>query len=117
MKLLTVKIQGQELTADLLNPEIVKKFEDGYDAVLECFRETEGITPGSEGIRKQCQAVIDYVTDIFGETGARKVFGAETDLLTWLDVMEEMQNVYPEQVTPVIREKAEKWIKIAEEGE
>lgn len=117
MKLLTVKIQGQELTADLLNPEIVKKFEDGYDAVLECFRETEGITPGSEGIRRQCQAVIDYVTDIFGETGARKVFGAETDLLTCLDVMEEMQNVYPDQVTPVLQKKAEKWIKIVEEGE
>lgn len=100
-----------------MNPEIAKKFEDGYDAVLKCFVEAQGITPGSEGIHRQCQAVIDYVTDIFGKTGARKVFGVETDLLTCLEVMEEMQNMYPDQVTPVLQKKTEKWIKIVEEGE
>lgn len=117
MRLLTVKIQGQEVTADLLNPTIAKKFEDGYDTVLKRFIEAKDVVPGSEGVRQQCQAVIDYVSDIFGEDGAKKVFGKETDLLTCLDILEEMRDLYPSQVNPEIQKRTEKWMKIAEEGE
>ncbi|QDW73093.1 hypothetical protein FND36_02955 [Lachnospiraceae bacterium KGMB03038] len=108
MKLITVKLQGKEVQADLLNPKVTKRFEDGFDEVLEKFKASTGdeSISGSEGIRMQCQAVIDYVTDIFGEDGAKEVFGDKTDLLTCLDVLKEMQELYPSQVNPLVREKS-----------
>lgn len=108
MKLITVKLQGKEVQADLLNPKVTKRFEDGFDEVLEKFKASTGdeSISGSEGIRMQCQAVIDYVTDIFGAYGAKEVLGEETDLLTCLDVLEEMQELYPSQVNPLVREKS-----------
>lgn len=109
MKLITVKLQGKEVQADLLNPEVVKRVEAGLNEVSKKFvaSSTDKNIPGSEGIRQQCQAVIDYITDIFGAEAGKKVFGTETDLLTCLDVVEEMVDLYPTQVTPLIRKKRE----------
>ena len=85
----------------------MEKVEKGFTkTVLEIesiARTHDGME--SEQVQKQCQAIIDYVTDIFGADAARKVFGAETDYLTCLDVLEEMQRMYPEQVALVIRAK------------
>ena len=66
----------------------------------------DGSMPGSERIRLQCQAVIDYVTDIFGADEAKEVLGEETDLLTCMDVLEEIQELYPSQVNPLVLEKS-----------
>lgn len=109
MKMVTVKLQGVEVQAALLSPDIMKRFEDGFDKAIKTI-ETEGKkekVAGSVAIRRQCQAVIDYVVEIFGEDAAKRVFGAETDLLTCLDVLEEMQQLYPDQVSPFIRQKNE----------
>lgn len=108
MNLITVKLQGKEVQADLLNPKVTKRFEDGFDEVLDRFNASmgDGSIPGSEGIRMQCQAVIDYVTDIFGADGAKEVLGEETDLLTCMDVLEEIRELYPSQVYPLVREKS-----------
>ena len=98
MTKITVTLHGQDVQADLLNPEVTERFENGFDAVLEEFNSVAANKEiaGSKGIRLQCQAVIDYVTDIFGE---------ETDLLTCLDILGEMIDLYPTQVIPKIREK------------
>ncbi len=107
MKMITVKLQGVEVQAALLSPKVMEKVEKGFTkTVLEIesiARTHDG--PESEQVQKQCQVIIDYVTDIFGSDAARKVFGGETDYLTCLDVLEEMQRMYPEQVALVIREK------------
>lgn len=108
MKMITVKIQGQEVQAALLNPDVVKKVEDGFDTVLRKFKEAGSIETGSEGIRMQCQATIDYVEDIFGKSNTKKIFGEETDLLTCMDVLEEIQCMYETQVNPIIKEKTER---------
>lgn len=105
MKMITVKLQGKEVQAALLNPEVTKKFEDGFNAVLKKYNEAILEETGSVGIKKQCEAVIDYVTDIFGKDSARRVFGEQTDLLTCLDILEEMQEMYEKQVNPIIKEK------------
>ena len=39
MKLITVKLQGREVQAALLNPEVAKQFEDGFGKVLRTFNE------------------------------------------------------------------------------
>lgn len=107
MTKITVTLHGQDVQADLLNPEVTERFENGFAAVLEEFNSVAANKEiaGSKGIRLQCQAVIDYVTDIFGADGAKKVFGEETDLLTCLDILGEMTDLYPTQVIPKIREK------------
>lgn len=79
--MIEVVLQGQTLKANLLNPEVSKRYEDGFDKVVKTFDEAAKCERGSDGIRMQCQAVIDYVTDIFGEEQAKKVFGESTDLL------------------------------------
>ena len=70
--MIEVVLQGQTLKANLLNPEVSKRYEDGFDKVIETFNEAKKCERGSDGIRMQCQAVIDYVTDIFGEEQAKK---------------------------------------------
>lgn len=116
MNMITVKIQGQEVQAALLNPSVTKKVEDGFNTVLKKFDEAKNAESGSEGIRMQCQSVIDYVEDIFGKSGAKKIFGEETDLLTCLDVMEEIQCMYETQVNPIIREKTNRIVCNAKEA-
>ena len=106
MRMIAVKINGQEVEADLLNPKMTKKFEDGFDAVLKKYNEAVLCERGSEGIQMQCEAVVDYVADIFGTAAARKIFGEETDQMTCMEILEEMHDVYPEQVNPLIKKRA-----------
>lgn len=107
MKTITVKLQGVEVQAALLSPKVMEKVEKGFIKTLleieAIARTNEG--PESEQVWKQCQVIIDYVTAIFGADAARKVFGGETDYLTCLDVLEELQRMYPEQVALVLRAK------------
>lgn len=103
--MIEVMLQGQTLKANLLNPEVVKRYEDGFDKTIKAFDEAEKRERGSDGIRMQCQAVIDYVTDIFGEEQAKKVFGESTDLLECMDILEEMYDLYDKYITPKVTEK------------
>ena len=107
MKMITVKLQGVEVQAALLSPKVMEKVEKGFTKTVlkieSIARTHDGLE--SEQVQKQCQVIIDYVTDIFWADAARKVFGGETDYLTCQDVLEEMQRMYPEQVALVIREK------------
>ena len=111
MKKITVIIQGREVEAHLLNPDVVKRYEDGFDSCIGKIKNASNCDVGSEGMRKQCQAVIDYVTDIFGEEGAGKIFGLQTDLLTCMDVLEELQELYPKQINPIIKAKTESLVR------
>ena len=56
-------------------------------------------------MESECQAVIDYVTDIFGEEQAKKVFGESTDLLECMDILEEMYDLYDKYITPKVTER------------
>lgn len=104
MRMIEVKILGVTLSAALLNPNVAKRYEDRIEAAVETFRKSMECKRGSEGIEMQCDAVIDFIDDIFGAGSAKKVFGEETDLLTCLDVWRELLELYDEQVVPVIRE-------------
>ncbi len=105
MQMITVKLLGKEVQAELLNPDVTKSYEDGFNRCIERISAATDAETGSQGIREQCQAVIDYVSDIFGEEAARDVFGEQTDLLTCMDALEQMLDMYEEQVNPIIKEK------------
>ena len=85
-------------------------YEDGFDKGVKTFDEAAKCERGSDGIRMQCQAVIDYVTDIFGEEQAKKVFGESTDLLECMDILEEMYDMYEKHITPKVTEKKQELI-------
>lgn len=108
--MIEVVLQGQTLKANLLNPEVSKRYEDGFDKVVKTFDEAAKCERGSDGIRMQCQAVIDYVTDIFGEEQAKKVFGESTDLLECMDILEEMYDMYEKYITPKVTKKKQELI-------
>ena len=113
MRMITVELQGQKVQADLLNPEVTKRFEDGFERAVKKIAESSSCEKGSEGIIAQCEAVVEYVTEIFGESQAKLVFGSETDLLSCMDVLEEMQSLYADQVAPLIRQKTDAIVKKA----
>ena len=113
MRMITVELQGQKVQADLLNPEVTKRFEDGFERAVKKIAESSSCEKGSEGMMAQCEAVVVYVTEIFGESLAKLVFGSETDLLSCMDVLEEMQSLYADQVAPLIRQKTDAIVKKA----
>lgn len=103
MRMMEIQILGVTLSAALLNPKIARKYEDQIKASSEIFQEALKCEIGSEGIRIQCEAVIDAIDNIFGCGSARKVLGDETDLLTCLEAWKELVSLYDKQVVSAIR--------------
>lgn len=108
MRMVKVTILGTNLEAALLNPKVMKKFEDGVKEVVRKANDAKDNPVGSEGVEAQCNAVIDFIDDIFGKGSARKVLGEETDLLTCLDAFAELSKMYENQVNPTIIHEYEK---------
>lgn len=102
MKMIEVKIQGVPLTAALLNPKVAKQYEDGFDKIVETNNEAKHCRVGSKAIEMQCNAVISFIDDVFGKGSARRVLGEETDLLSCLEVFQELSELYEKQVVPLI---------------
>lgn len=105
MRLITVEVLGIKLAADLLNPKVSRKYEEGMKKVTEIAVKATECECNSEGIEMDCNAVVDFIEDIFGKGSAVKVLGEETDLLTCLDAWEELTDVYEKQVTPILEER------------
>ena len=105
MKKIAVTILNQKLSADLLNPKVVKKTE--IDKVTEKANDTEGKTD-EEVIVNQCEAVIEMIDNIFGKGSAKKVLGEETDLLTCLQAYFELTTMYKNQVVPYMNKEIAK---------
>ena len=63
MKKIAVTILNQKLSADLLNPKVVKKYQTEIDKVTEKVNDTEGKTD-EEVIVNQCEAVIEMIDNI-----------------------------------------------------
>lgn len=105
MRQIRVKILGVELEAPLLNHKVAKRYEDGTKKVVEIANKAMECGAGSDGIEMECNAVIDFIDDIFGFGSAKKVLGEETDLLTCLDAWNELTSLYDKQVDPVLKER------------
>lgn len=105
MRQIKVKILGVELEAPLLNHEVARRYEDGTMKVLETAEKTLECGIGSDGIEMECNAVIDFIDDIFGPGSAEKVLGKDTDLLTCLEAWGDLAGLYEEQVNPILEEQ------------
>lgn len=102
MKMIKVKIRNAELEAALLNPETAKRYDDGVAAIAEKADEAKLCGSCCEAIKIQCNAVINFIDDIFGEGSAKEAVGGETDLLTCLEAYRDIVNAYKEQVIPYL---------------
>lgn len=108
MRLIKVKILDTTLEAALLSKEVAQKFDDGLKRVLEAAAKAVECESGSEAIEMQCQAVMDFIDELFGDGSSRKVFGDEMDLLTCLDAWEELTEMYETQVNPIVKKYQER---------
>ncbi len=113
MKMIKVSILGVNLEADLLNPKIARKFDHGLKKVAEISRNATESGSGPDWIEKDCNAVIDFLDDIFGTGSAKKVLGEETDLLTCLDAFEEIVELYDKQINPILVDRSNSLLKKA----
>ena len=108
MRMLKVKILGKEVQAALLNPEVAEKYDKGLDNCISRIQTAyKNSGTGVAALREQCNAVINYIDDVFGSGTSKEVFGEETDLITCLDAFEDMANLYKEQVTPLVAAKTQ----------
>lgn len=109
MKTIKVKILDATLEAALLNPKVIRKYDEGVkQRIPEIAVKALECESGADAIEMQCRAVMDFVDEIFGEGSSRKVFDDETDLLTCLDAWEELTELYDTQVNPLAREYMER---------
>ena len=73
--MIKVKIRNAELEAALLNPETAKRYDDGVAAIAEKADEAKLCGSCCEAIKIQCNAVINFIDDIFGEGSAEEAVG------------------------------------------
>lgn len=99
------KILNETVEADLFDPDVMAAFEDTIQETVRKVQETIKDERPSEGIRRQCQAVIDCIDTIFGEGAAAKVFDGKTNLLKCLDAFEDVCFIH-EQMSKKIQQKA-----------
>lgn len=104
MKIMKVEILGVTLEAALLNPKVAHRFEDGIKEVINIAKKSSECESSAQGIEMQCNAVINFIDNIFGSDSAKKILGDETDLLTCLDAWGELMDVYATQVNPLLEE-------------
>lgn len=110
--MLKVKVLGTELEADLLNPKVADQYERRFTKAIDDIRKAKEYKTGAEGIAAQCNAVIEYIDDVFGAGSAKAVLGEETDLLTCLDALVDLAEMYEVQVNPSIKERTSRINKV-----
>lgn len=101
------RILDHEVEADLFNPDVMAAFEETIDETVQKTREKVPGEKASEGIRRQCQAVINCIDKTFGAGSAEAVFDGHTDLLKCLDAFEDVCFIH-EQMTAEIEKRTER---------
>ncbi len=101
------KILGVAVEADLFNPDKMADFETAISKTVDLTSKTVKGEKASESIRRQCQAVIDCLDQVFGENTAVKILGERTNLLRCLDAFEDVCFIH-EQMTREIEKRAKR---------
>ena len=77
-----IVINGTELELDLLDADVMEKYERLNAEIVRKIQEPtqyEGIS-ASEGMRKQCRYVDSFFDKLFGDGTAQRVFGGGSNL-------------------------------------
>lgn len=104
------KILGVSVELErMVNPEVAKRYEESIGEIMTQISDAQKCESGADGIRMQCEAVIHAFTDVFGEEKTKEILGEQTTLFRCLDAFDEYVNLYPEQITPLLIERAAKY--------
>lgn len=109
MQMIQITIHGKKFEGDFLNPDVMEQYENAIDrARTEAARQVKGES-GSQGVRRQCDAVRSCIDTVLGEGSADKLMPGGTDLLTCLDIFEELCLLGEKQITPLIQRRVMKY--------
>ena len=88
-----LNLNGIEVEFDIFDADTAEKYEialDNLEASGEEAKKTGQNGKLSEIIRMQCEGVIDFVDDIFGDGTAREIFGERTNLRESLKIAKQI---------------------------
>lgn len=107
-----VKILGVTTEMDLeefASPEMAEMHKDCVSRTIQKIKDAKDEPDSYEGLRLQCQAVVDAFVELFGEKDAREILGKRTNLFRCLDAFDEMVALYDRQVVPALKKRGEKY--------
>lgn len=79
-------INGTELEFDILDADKAALYETGIENIELVSNEVKNEQKLSVIIRKQCNAIFDFVNMLFGEGTDKKLFGDSTNLAACMEV-------------------------------
>lgn len=84
-------VQGYELPdLDTYDPDVLERIESAFDKVISTGDEAEKQEKRSANVRMQCEAIAEFIDNLFGEGTAVKVFDGKVNLLKATKAFEEI---------------------------
>lgn len=109
MKLVKVTILGKVFEGDFLNPDNIETYERAIDLACKKTEETMKSKKESEAIRGQCNAICECADTILGDGASKKLFPESVDLLSCLDLFDELCSINKKQLVPLINQRRTKY--------
>lgn len=91
----SITINGVELELDLMDADVMEKYEKLNQEIVEKVKEPsqyKGLS-NAEGMRLQCRCVDDFFDKLFGAGTAQKVFGGGNNLGIRLDAFAQVSQM------------------------
>ena len=91
-------INGVKLELDLMDIDVLEKFEDEMELVIKKTNSTEmqKYKKGSEGLRAQCDVVECFIDQVFGEGMSQKIFNGKKNIIEHLTAFGEISSMADE---------------------
>lgn len=105
MQLVKVVIGGKEFLGHFTSPDMFEKCEKALEKALEKAKQIDGFETDSQAVRHQCEAICECADTILGEGSSKRLFPDGVDLLSCLDVYQELWEMKEKQIIPMINEK------------
>lgn len=109
MQLIQVTIYGQKFEGNFMNPDVMENYEKSVEKARERSAASVNAEKGSQAIRIQCEAICDCVDEVLGEGSAKKLMPDGADLLTCLDIYDEICHMGERQLTPALQRHSMKY--------
>lgn len=109
MQMIQVKIHGEIFEGDFLNPIVAEKYEQAIEKAQKKASEDVKGESGSAGLRRQCNAISECIDTVLGAGSAERLMPEGADLLTCLDIFEELCYMNERQVTPLLQKRILKY--------
>lgn len=91
-------IKNHELKdLDFLNADVLERLEDSCEKVFSQCENAAKAGRNSEGIRRQCEAIAEFIDTNFGDETAKELLGDGANLLDCIEVFGEIYKKIEEE--------------------